>query len=300
MAHQWQPERVVDEELAQELIAAQFAEVPARLVELVAAGWDYTVFRVDGEWAFRFPRREIVLEPMARELAALRVLAPLLPVPVPAPVYVGRPAEGFPWPFYGARWLPGVDAGVAELTDDARTALAPPLARFLRALHQTAELSDLPVDVQARADMTFRGPRTREELAAVVAEGLWEPPASVFELLRHAESLPPAEPTVVCHGDLHFRQLLVDGPKLTGVVDWVDVCRSDPGIDLLLVYAFLPPAAREVFFGEYGTVGEGSLIRARVLAFFLSAVLARYGRAQGLRAVEWEAVASLERAASGL
>ena len=300
MAHQWHPEAVVGDELARELIAGQFGPLPERSVELVAAGWDYTVFRVDGEWAFRFPRREVVLEPMARELAALRVLAPLLPVAVPAPVYVGRPSEGFPWPFYGARWLPGVDAGAAELTDDARAALAPPLGRFLRRLHDTAELSDLPVDVQARADMTFRGPRTREELAAAAAEGLWEPPASVFELLRHAESLPPAEPTAVCHGDLHFRQLLVDGPKLTGVVDWVDVCRSDPGIDLLLVYAFLPPAAREVFFAEYGLVREGSLIRARVLAFFLSAVLAQYGRAQGLRAVEGEAIASLERAASDL
>jgi hypothetical protein len=68
----------------------------------------------------------------------------------------------------------------------------------------------------------------------------------------------------------------------------------------MLVYAFLPPGARTVFFGEYGPVEDDSLIRARVLAFFLSAVLARYGRAQGLRAVEREAVASLERAASGL
>lgn len=298
MAHQWQAELVVDEELACKLIAAQFPSLPARSVEVVAAGWDYTVFRVDGEWAFRFPRREVVVEPMRRELAALRVLAPLLPVGVPSPVYVGRASDGFPWPFYGARWLPGVDAGAAELTAEDRTALARPLARFLRRLHAVEALADLPVDVQARADMTFRAPRTLEELAAAAAEGLWEPPPSVFELLRRAERLPPPVPSAVCHGDLHFRQLLVAGSSLTGVVDWVDVCRSDPGIDLMVVYALLPPDAREVFFAEYGPVREDSLLRARVLALFLSAVLARYGREQGLAQVEREAVTSLDRAVS--
>jgi hypothetical protein len=60
----------------------------------------------------------------------------------------------------------------------------------------------------------------------------------------------------------------------------------------------LPPGAREAFYAEYGPVAEESLVRARVLAFFLSAVLARYGRAQGLRDVEREAVGSLERAAT--
>src|SRR5207244_13135844 len=134
---QWQPEQVVDEPLARELIAAQFAPLPERSVELAAAGWDYTVFRVDGVWAFRFPRREIVLAPMQRELAALRLLAPLLPVAVPAPVFVGRATDAFPWPFYGACWLPGADTGAVELTDGNRAALAPPPARALQRLHTT-------------------------------------------------------------------------------------------------------------------------------------------------------------------
>ena len=297
MAHQWHAEAVVDERLARELIADQFAPLPERSVELVAAGWDYTVFRVDGEWAFRFPRREVVLEPMERELMALLLLAPLLPVAVPAPVYVGRPTQAFPWPFYGARWLPGVEA--VEVPEADRFALAEPLGRFLRQLHARGVLEllpDLPADPMGRGDPAVRVPRTRDELAAVIAEGLWEPPDTVFELLDRAEQLPPREPSVVCHGDLHVRQLLADGASLTGVVDWVDVCRGDPGIDLLLVYAFLPPGARPAFFAEYGPVDDDSLLRAQVLAFNLSAVLARYARDQGLPGLEREAVASLDRA----
>jgi aminoglycoside phosphotransferase (APT) family kinase protein len=299
MAHQWQPEREVDVPLARVLVRAQFPDVAADIVELVAAGWDYTVFRVDGEWGFRFPRRAIVLGPLARELRVMPCLAPLVPLPLPVPVHVGRPSGRYPWPFYGARWLPGDEASIAV----DRRALARPLAGFLRRLHAPevlGELAWLPVDVVGRADMSVRVPRTRDELAAVAAEGLWRAPQAVHELLRRAEQLAPAEPTAVCHGDLHFRQVLVDRGRLAGIVDWVDVCRSDPGIDLQLAFSFLAPPARDEFLEAYGPVAEDSLVRARVLALFLSAVLARYGRERGLRAVEREAVASLDRAVTGL
>jgi aminoglycoside phosphotransferase (APT) family kinase protein len=292
VAHHWHPEAVVDEALARELIRSQFPSVPADTVELVAAGWDYTVHRVDGEWAFRFPRRAIVLEPMERELEVLALLDGL---PVPAPTHRGRPSAEFPWPFWGARWLPGAEIGAA--TDAERHELAPQLGRFLRRLHATP-LPSLPVDVVRRADMPFRVPRTREDLAALAP--IWQAPPAVGRFLERAERLPPSDPVATCHGDLHFRQVLADGARLTGVVDWVDVCRSDAGIDLQLAFAFLPPEARPAFFAAYGEVPEASLARARVVALFLSAVLARYGRDQGLPAVEAEALASLDRATADL
>lgn len=276
----WRAEIAVDEALARELIGDGFERI-----ELVAAGWDYTVFRVDEQWAFRFPRREVVLEPMAREIGVLSRLN--VPFAVPSPVYRGEPSERFPWPFFGARWLPGTEAMEGD-----RAALAVPLARALRALHDTDGFDDLPVDVTSRGDMTVRVPRTREQL-----DGLWwTPPASVDALLRRAERLPPAEELVLCHGDLHFRQVIVDGPRLVGFVDWVDVCRADPGIDLQLAYAFLDPDDRRAFFAEYGEIAPESEIRARVVALSLGAMLARYGRDQGLPAVEREALASLDRA----
>jgi len=213
-------------------------------------------------------------------------------VPVPAAVHVGEPSERFPWPFYGARWLDGREA---TLTGE-RTALAPRLGRFLRRLHG-ASVADLPFDPNGRADMPRRVHVTREALGEI--DELWPAPPVVEELFEQALELPPPGTLVTCHGDLHFRQLLVDGPRLTGVVDWVDVCRSDPGIDLMVVYAFLPPEARAAFFAEYGEAPDASLLRARVLALNLSAILARWGRAEGNRPVEREALASLDRALAG-
>src|SRR5262245_13174700 len=110
MSEIWSAEEHVDEGRAQQLVRTQFEELPADAVTLVSEGWDYTVFRVDGEWAFRFPRRQAVVSGTEREIAVLPELAARLPVGVPAPVFVGRPSDGFPWPFYGARYLAGVEA----------------------------------------------------------------------------------------------------------------------------------------------------------------------------------------------
>ncbi|HXH97836.1 MAG TPA: phosphotransferase [Gaiellaceae bacterium] len=299
---EWAAEQQVGEELAEALVREQFAPLPERSVSLLSTGWDYVVHLVDERWVFRFPRREVVVPGTEREISALGRIAPLLPVSVPAPTYVGQPSAAFPWPFYGARYLPGVESSDAHLSDDDRTRLARPLARALRSLHGPETMAAagdmLPTDPIRRADMSFRVPKTREALAAVRELGLWEPPAVVEEILAAASALPQAESSAVCHGDLHFRQLLLDGGELSGIIDWVDVCRSDPGVDLQLVWSFLPPEGRDAFLAEYGSVSRGSLLRARVLALFLNAILARYGHVEGLETVEAEALAGLARTTS--
>jgi aminoglycoside phosphotransferase (APT) family kinase protein len=86
---------------------------------------------------------------------------------------------------------------------------------------------------------------------------------------------------------------------LAAVIDWGDVCRGDPSIDLPLFWAALPPAARSEFAGAYGPLDEATLLRARVLALFLCAILSVYARHEGMAALEAEAVAGLDRAAAG-
>jgi aminoglycoside phosphotransferase (APT) family kinase protein len=293
---QWTAERRVDEALAVSLIARQFPPLPERSLEFLGEGWDYAAFLVDESLVFRFPRREVGLPGTEREIAKLPVLEPLLPVPIPRPLHVGRASEDFPWPFYGAPYLQGAEPD-NSLSDDTRSALARPLARVLRALHSPETLAaagdGLPVDPMGRADMAVRVPRTRETLAAIGE--LWQPPAEVDGLLEQALDLSPPEPYAVCHGDLHFRQLLVDGRTLAGIVDWVDLCRGEPAMDLSLVFGFLPLVARREFFSEYGEVEPAAAVRARVLALNLMSVLVRYGHDEGLPGVGAEALAGLGR-----
>ena len=281
MSEVWSAEEHVDDERARRLIRAQFEELSADAVTLVSEGWDYAVFRVDDEWAFRFPRREVVVPGAEREIAVLPVLASRLPVGVPAPVFVGRPSDGFPWPFYGARFLEGVEATGRPVEPIA-------LGAALRALHAPETLAavgaELPADPLGRVDMDVRLPRLGEL-------GIDAP-----ALVASARELPPAGHTAVCHGDLHMRQLLVDGDALTGIVDWVDVCRSDPAVDLSVAWSTLDAARRRSFFTAYGEVGEETRVRARVVAAYLCAMLADWARKERVPDVLDAAVAGLRRA----
>ena len=80
---QWEAEQPVSASLAARLIASQFPRLRGAPVEPLATGWDNTVYLVDDEWVFRFPRREIALPGIQREIAVLPLLAPRLPLPVP-------------------------------------------------------------------------------------------------------------------------------------------------------------------------------------------------------------------------
>jgi aminoglycoside phosphotransferase (APT) family kinase protein len=290
----WQPEIVVDEALARRLLLAQFPQLGGEPLRLLANGWDYTVWAVSERYAFRFPRRVVVFPGTEREIAVLPKLAPLLPLAVPAPVFVGRPTDDYPWPFFGSALLPGREA--TGLDERSRLEVALQLAEFLRTLHALELDVELPIDVNGRADMSRRVPMTAELLDELKRLGLWQEPPTLRAFLAEAQGLPPGELSSVVHGDLHFRQVLVDGGRVTGVIDWVDVCRSDPAIDLSLAWSFLNADGRARFLDAYGPVTEEQLVRARVLALALSAALALNAHAEGLEAVEREALAGLERA----
>jgi aminoglycoside phosphotransferase (APT) family kinase protein len=294
----WTAEVKVDEPLARRLIAEQFPQVSLEALELLGEGWDNTVWLVDERWVFRFPRREVAIPGFERELAALPVLAPRVPLPIPDPVFVGRPAADFPWPFFGAPFAPGREP--LGLSEPARAALARPLGEFLRALHAAPRVPGLLEDPMGRADMAVRVPKTLDQLGPVEAAGLWTAPESVHRLLDEAASLPKPEPVSVVHGDLHFRHLLVDDRgALSGVIDWGDVCHGDPAVDLTLFWSLLPPAARPDFLAAYGPVREDQLVRARVLAINLCSILALYAHDEGMPAVKSEALAGLARAVAG-
>lgn len=291
----WAAEVVVDEQLVRRLLA-RFPELELHSLRRLAEGWDNSVWIADERYAFRFPRRAIAIPGIEREIAVLPKLAALLPLPVPRPVFVAGPSGDYPWPFFGCELLPGAEAGDAALGDDDRLAVALELARFLRTLHEL-ELEDaLPPDPNGRADMPRRAAMAREELRELERLGLWRAPAHVAGLLEEAERLPPPEPPTLVHGDLHFRHVLVNGGTATGVIDWGDICLADPAIDLPLLWSFVPPDGRGAFLDAYGLVNDAQLLRARVLAIQLCAVLARYGHLEGLDGVQREGLAGLKRA----
>jgi aminoglycoside phosphotransferase (APT) family kinase protein len=302
----WNPELVVDERLARALVGERLPHLRGAPMRLLGEGWDSTVWLAGDEWLFRFPRREVVVPGFLREVEVLPRLAPSLPLPVPVAEVRGEPDAGFRWPWAGFRLLPGRELAEAGTDDAARVGHGRALGRFLRALHDvdpaTAAAAGelLPVDPVRRADMPFRVERAREQLERLAALALWRPPPGLPELLERARGLPAADGLVVCHGDLHLRHLLVsDAGDLAGVIDWIDVCRADAAIDLMLYWGYLTPAGRDAFHEAYGAVDDDRLLRARVLAVSIWGALAEYAHDVGMDRLGREAVAGLDRAASG-
>ena len=293
---EWAAEITVDESLARRLIGAQFPELELRSVTLLGRGWDMTVWLVDDQWVFRFPRREMVIPGLDNEVSHLPRLASLVPLPIPVPTYIGEPSSEYRWPFYGAPFLAGRELAEAVLDDDGRAALGRPLGEFLRALHRTRLGADLPLDPVRRADMTFRVPKTRERLAELGQLGLWHAPREAHEVIDAAVELGPLEPTALVHGDLHLRHLLVDDVgRAAAVIDWIDLSYNTPGVDLVLYWSVLPPEGRREFREAYGTIGDDQLLCARILSLFLCGTLALYGHHEGMPPLRREAVAGLDR-----
>jgi aminoglycoside phosphotransferase (APT) family kinase protein len=276
----WRPEIAITLGHATRVIRGQFPQLER--VEPLGEGWDYTAFHVDEQFVFRFPRRAVVLPGMEREIATLPRLS--LPVAVPVPLFLGKPVDDYPWPFFGAPFIPGDEP--LDVPDDVRETVSLDLARTLRALH-AHEPADLPPDPNNRADMSRRVPWARDALAKLDIDG--------EHVLATAEQVGTLDGNVLCHGDLHVRQLLA-GIRLNGVIDWVDVCRGNPGIDLSPLWSFVPRELFDAFLNEYGPISDESLIVARVLAIGLCATLALYARDVGNARLEGEMLAGVRRA----
>lgn len=299
---EWDPEVEVDADRARSLIAAQFPELAGAEIAEMATGWDNVVFRVDERWVFRFPRREIAVAGVTREIEVLGRLSGHLPLPIPEPRWIGAPSDGYPWPWFGAPYLPGRELAETGLPDEERGPLASAVGRLLRALHAPMLRSrigpDLPVDPMRRADMAFRVGATRRRLDALAGARLWTPTDAVGRLLDDAAELPPSPWTAVVHGDLHPRHLLVDDAgRPTGVIDWGDVCAGDPAIDLSVAFGSFAGASRGTLLEAYGRPLDGlTELRARVLAVFLAAALLAYADDRRQPALRAEALRALERA----
>jgi aminoglycoside phosphotransferase (APT) family kinase protein len=223
----------VSADLVRALISDQHPQYAQLPVVLSGEGWDNFTFRLGKTLAVRLPRRKASVDLLLNEQRWLPALAPRLPMPVTSPVATGAPGRGFPWPWSVVPWIEGAPADID--LPDARQGER--LAAFLGALHEPApeEAPGNPV----------RGIRlaAREERVSAVIQRLKDTSDIVTPGVERAwaEAL-KADPfidRVWLHGDLHARNVLSHQGRLTGVIDWGDMCGGDAATDLLSVWSLL-------------------------------------------------------------
>ena len=72
---------------------------------------------------------------MQREMTVLPDLATRLPLPVPKPLWLGKPGDTYPYPFFGYAPVPGHPVASYSLSSAERVRMATSLATFLKQLH---------------------------------------------------------------------------------------------------------------------------------------------------------------------
>lgn len=245
----------VDVPLVRRLLAAQlpeWAELP--LERVLPAGTDNAIFRLGEEMSVRVPRIEWARTQPEKEYAWLPRLAPHLPLPVPRPLAVGEPGEGYPYRWAVHTWLPGKQA-TPERLDLCRAAVE--LAGLVRALHRIDTAGaprarrGQPLATQdeatRRSIATLRGVVDTDALTAAwdsaLAAPLWD------------------GPPLWVHGDLDSRNLVAHEGRLSGLLDFSCMGVGDPACDVALAWKLFSGESRSIFRAELG-VDDATWARA--------------------------------------
>lgn len=252
-------EVTVDDATVRRLLAAQFPEWAGLAVgRLPPIGTDNQLFRLGDDLLVRMPRVPGPAETVAFEHQWLPLLAPHLPLPIPAPVALGEPGEGYPFAWTVVPWIEGENPSV-ETFDPDEWAVA--LGSFVRACREVPGM-DGPVTTEGRGGpLTALDDWVREWTGRADPAGISRD--AVLAVWADALDAPAydGEPRWF-HGDLHEGNLLVRDGRLAAVIDWGCAGRGDPAIELNAMWGYVPTSAAQVYRDAVG-LDEAAYRRAR-------------------------------------
>jgi aminoglycoside phosphotransferase (APT) family kinase protein len=236
----------INVELVRRLVADQFpqwSELPVR--EVVPNGWDNRTFRLGDQMSVRLPSAERYTHQVQKEHRWLPVLAPMLPLPIPAPLSIGEPAAGFPWEWSVNGWIEGETVTRDRISD--MNQFAGSLAKFLNQM-QKIDSSDGPVSGPGNffrgGDLAVYDDETRRAIALL--DGRLDG-SLLSEVWDVALSSSWQGAPVWVHGDISQGNLLLKDGELVGVIDFGGSCVGDPACDLAIAWTLFDDESRDVF-----------------------------------------------------
>ncbi|MDM9381344.1 aminoglycoside phosphotransferase family protein [Chlorogloeopsis sp. ULAP01] len=232
--------------LVSRLLASQFpqwADLPIEPVQ--SAGTDNAVYRLGNDMAVRLPRIHWAIAQVEKEHHWLPRLASFLPLTIPIPLAKGEPSEGYPWQWSVYRWLEG-ESATMECIANPRQA-ATDLAQFIADLQRIDTTGGpLAVDNNLRGiPLAMRDTYTREAIAAL--DGMIDTDAAIIVWEDALQAPEWDRAPVWFHGDLLPGNLLVEGGRLSAVIDFGGLGVGDPACDLMIAWGLFSGESRDVF-----------------------------------------------------
>lgn len=302
----WHADILITDELVINCIENQFPSLkPLEKIECLGEGWDNKVYLINKNIIFRFPRRKIAVELIARENAVLTSLQPIIHINIPHPTFLGNASIDYPYPFHGYKMILGQSGFEAALTEDERIASIRPLAHFLKQLHSIDAAQALNLGAKAQVfDRTKKEViiSLQERVNKIVARNILHINRKEFQReFETALALKlPQENHCLVHGDLYSRHLMFNKGQLTGIIDWGDVGINNRSIDLSVIWSFYPKQSHSQFFEIYGLVDSPTWNYARFLGLYSSFTTALYASDTGDKLLLIESINAIQRINSAL
>jgi aminoglycoside phosphotransferase (APT) family kinase protein len=260
----------IDAALVRKLLGGQFPQwADLSIKRLPHWGTDNAMYRLGNDMVVRLPRIHWAVGSGDKDFQWLPRLAPLLPVAVPVPLAKGTPAEGYPWEWGIYPWLEGKNPVVDRIADPS--SLTRDAVQFVDALRRV----DLAGGPPTRRGEPLDGQDESARAALVALEGMIDTDAATAAWDEALETPAWSGPPVWIHGDLLPGNLLVEGGRLTGVIDWGLLGVGDPACDLIIAWGLLPAEARTFFRAELD-VDDATWARGRGWALSIALIALPY------------------------
>ncbi len=252
----------ITEDLVSRLLAEQHPDLAGLALGERYEGWDNVTVRLGDDLAVRLPRRQVGADLASREHRWLPELSFDWAFPVPAPVRMGEPAEGYPWAWSVVPHLEGERSYDAPLSAGGAADLGAALAQ----VHRSAP-EDAPRNPVRSATLADRAELFDARINTVLA--LEEAPAELLEEeAREAFAAGAAagrERETWAHLDLHGGNVLTKDGRLAALIDWGDLGVADPATDLGQALSLVGRAAFRPLLASYAeaggaAVGEGGAL----------------------------------------
>lgn len=243
-----------------------FPEIDVHSISFLGAGVDNVAVEINDHIVFRFPKTDYASKNLQKEISLLPHLAEYVNVAIPQFTYVGKPSNAF------KKWYVGYEAIAGQpltkecyrkLEGETQKELAKQLGEFVRRLH-SFPLSSAEKCGVGLIDLREICRRDIKNIQERVFGSLPEDTRANIELLfddyldneenfRYKQAL--------LHGDLCEQHIYYDtaGKRLTGVIDFSDVCIGDPAFDLHFLFNDYGSQFFHLFLQSYGAVEHTTL-----------------------------------------
>lgn len=251
------------------VIEAHIPELKGADVRMVAQEGQYNdVLVIDEQFIFRFPRYELGIEAMRREVVFLRGIRGRTTLPVPDPIYANVGTDTLGEVFMGYRLLSGEPlwrpAVFAQTDDVVLDRWAQQLAGFLQELHAIppAEFEGAWPAVDGPAEWETMYGEIREHLFPLMRPDARQEINDHFDAYLDDPGLYSFQPAPR-HGDFGSGNILADPQSMaiTGIIDFGFAAVGDPALDIAAASTL-----GEALFGRFAATYpaiESMLPRAR-------------------------------------